>query len=698
MIQSDFVYTFASKQDYENPTEIIDLRYFTYLSKEETFEEPPNMAQQKFQSLKRRFSTKAMIEEKYNINNYNNNEEKEKEKEPIYLILLSDLNNDDTFTFKCDSKSLQTHWIYSFERALEYKSNLLQNIIPSDIIKYIISLYFLSFERLRLSQISCFFNQLFNAQHYNCQYHYYCDAKYWSQHFNKMIKQQKIDKNNNKNNNNNNNKYKNNYIYDYDQEENKENISIEELQFNPASFHLSSTQWNRLTKNEKFQLKYFFVFYHEFSALNYQRIQKKQSSLSTYYIRSRSKNRSYKRNKDNNKDRTKHKKSKAKLSHRSIFENNDDDDQNNNNHKQRENKFVNIKDSNNDIYNSNDLILHYNIRDKSRRHSEDDLSGMESDTSTISSICGDYEVVSEEIIEELNKLELKYENIRLDGYEWNNFFNKWIKYPFIKSLFVNCNIQTLYVGATSFYDESASMMTQLANNAIDLKLENNRKNSRFEYIDHRYNQSKFWQNGGIEWFCDIIKYSYSFTSYLSTIRVLSLRDSNFTDYHLKLFCQAINSRKYESSKSLTINKLVLSKNHLLTDKTMNLLFTTIGNKLQKLEELEINDIGITDKISNVLLDFYTDFHYNYNKVELYSISMLGNLFTMNGFKIMNKLFENDIIDETKFIGGKNKIFHLGVNGRKNYINNNKNNERIEFDMRLHIVIANINGKLSLDND
>merc|ERR1711983_676952 len=113
---------------------------------------------------------------------------------------------------------------------------------------------------------------------------------------------------------------------------------------------------------------------------------------------------------------------------------------------------------------------------------------------------------------------------------------------------------------------------------------------------------------------------------------------------------------------------------------MKLLFTTIGNKLRYLEELELNDLGITDNIANIMYDFYKHFHFHYNVIQLYSISLLGNLFTYKGFKTMNKLFEDDIIDETKFIDGRHKVFHIGVNGRKTDMKDFK------FDMRLHVVI------------
>ena len=698
VINGPFIYTFICKKIYINPTEVIDLRYFTYLSKEDAFEEPQTGAQQKFANFKKRFSFKLS-------DGQGLEDDDEEKKEPIYLILLSDLNNDETFTFKSTSKEIQTHWIYSFERALEYKSNLIQTIIPTDIIKYIVSLYFYSYERIKLSQISTFFYQLFSYQNYNVQYHYYGDAKYWTQHFSEMIKQQINDK---KNNDRNRQKIKSrrSLMFKYeDEEEKKQNMSLEELQFNEASFHLSSVQWNRMTKIERNQLKYFFILYHEFSAFLYQRIQKKQSDLGTEYVfRSRSRNRSYRRKKDRsskieNKEPPLLMPSTSTSSPpKAISRNRNYRKERNGHHQKYANTFVNIKEfDNNKNEKSSSMSLHYNVRDKSRRWSGDDID-IDSDTSitstasiksAISSVCDDNEFISEDIIEELNKLDLKYENIRLDGYDWNKFFNKWVKYPFIKTLYIHCNIQTLHIGAASFYDEESSMITQLANNAIDLKIENNRKNSRLDYINHKYEQAAFWDNGGIKWLYDIIKYSYSFTSFLSTIRVLSLRDSNFGDKHLKLFCSAINSRRYESSKSLTLKKLILSKNFGITDATMNVLFTTIGNKLQNLEELELNDLGISDKIAYVLLDFYTDFHYNYNNVQLSSISLLGNPFTVNGFKIMNKLFENDIIDETKFIG--RKVFHLGVNGRKNDIVNNN------FDMRLHIVVISHINKLSIDD-
>merc|ERR1712087_264024 len=102
----------------------------------------------------------------------------------------------------------------------------------------------------------------------------------------------------------------------------------------------------------------------------------------------------------------------------------------------------------------------------------------------------------------------------------------------------------------------------------------------------------------------------------------------------------------------------------ITDSSMQLLFTTIGNKLSYLEELELNDVSVTDKVAPVLLDFYREFHCNHNLVQLYSISLLGNRFTRRGFDVMNRLFEDKIIDESKFRGGENKTFHLGVNGKR----------------------------------
>ena len=299
-------------------------------------------------------------------------------------------------------------------------------------------------------------------------------------------------------------------------------------------------------------------------------------------------------------------------------------------------------------------------------------------------MCGDNEVVTEEIIDELKELDTKYENIRLDGYEWNEFFNKWISYPFIESLFVSCNIQTLHIGAANFYDESSSMMTQIVNNAIDLNITRS-MNFQMKTMQE-YNQSTFWDRAGLDWFSDIIKHSYALTSHLSTIRNISLRDSNLTDSHLIALCDAINSNK--SYKSLTIRKLNLSKNFNLTDDSMKYLFITIADNLQYLEELELNDLSITDKIAKIMIDFYVDYHHLHNQTQLYSISLLGNFFSFDGFKELNTLFERELIDKSKFIDGHRKIFHIGVNGR------NQDMKRFKFDHRLHIVVANTNGRLS----
>eukprot|EP01084_Bolivina_argentea_P120114 212915_1 len=54
VIQSHFIYTFPDRRIYDVPTEIIDLRNFTYLSKERCFEEVSNIAQQKFADFKRK--------------------------------------------------------------------------------------------------------------------------------------------------------------------------------------------------------------------------------------------------------------------------------------------------------------------------------------------------------------------------------------------------------------------------------------------------------------------------------------------------------------------------------------------------------------------------------------------------------------------------------------------------------------------
>eukprot|EP01084_Bolivina_argentea_P275117 469098_1 len=284
---SHYIYTFSHKGIYENPTEIIDLRNFTYLSRETTYEEPTNKAQKTFANFKKKFSLNSH-------NNYNKILQIPDEKtviEPSYLILLSDLNADETFIFKCNTLSLQSHWIYSLERALEYKCNLIQNIIGSELIKYIVSLYFLSYERLLLSTISRYFNQLFNYKNYNFQYHYYHDAIYWSKHFKSFIKIQYQKKN-----------IKELYI------EHKQNkLSLEDQQFGLSSFHLSSNDWAKFTKDERLQLKYFFIFYHEFSALNYQ---KKQTELSTHYININSTNRSRKRNRSYRKSNKSKKKKK----------------------------------------------------------------------------------------------------------------------------------------------------------------------------------------------------------------------------------------------------------------------------------------------------------------------------------------------------------------------------------------------------
>ena len=276
VIQSDYVYTFEYRQRYENPTEIISLKTFTDLSKQISFTEPSNISQTKFAKFKKKFK----------LNKNEQQQSDEKKEEPMYLILVSDLNNDQTFIFKAYSQKSQTDWIYSLERSLEYRSNLLQNIIPSDIIKYIVSLYFLSFERIKLSQISPYFQQLFSAKNYNVQYHYYHDAIYWSNHFRAFCKSQYTKKQ----------KIESKTILEYNfDEEIKNEMSLEERQFNESAFHLSSKDWSRFTKNERFQLKYFFIFYHEFSALNYQRIKKRKSDLDSVYIRSRAKNRSYRK-------------------------------------------------------------------------------------------------------------------------------------------------------------------------------------------------------------------------------------------------------------------------------------------------------------------------------------------------------------------------------------------------------------------
>merc|ERR1712190_190953 len=107
---------------------------------------------------------------------------------------------------------------------------------------YVVSLYFLSFERIQLANISPFFHQLFCAKHYNVHYHYYHDAVYWSTHFAPFckVKQQK--------------QQKSLQIY-----EDNEDISRTNGQFAESALHLSSKNWSRFTKNERFQLKFFLI-------------------------------------------------------------------------------------------------------------------------------------------------------------------------------------------------------------------------------------------------------------------------------------------------------------------------------------------------------------------------------------------------------------------------------------------------------
>lgn len=440
-----------------------------------------------------------------------------------------------------------------------------------------------------------------------------------------------------------------------DDDKHHDAVSLEELQFSPTSFHLTARDWRHLTKDDELELKYFLIFYHEFAAMNYQRVQSSQSDLTDAHYRSRSRIRMHRDGPRSSKHR-KHRHSdtmslrtsfREKLRHREALRNG---------HQRSKSGMV------------HDL----NVRDKSRRHSQDH-QGFDDD--------GDCEQwVSEEIAEELKALEDKYENIRLDGYDSNKFFNRWVSYPFVSSLCVSCNIQTLCIGANSFYDDDQSMMTQFVNNAIDQKVM-----TQTLAAHRKYNQSNFWDSGGIQWFCDVIRHSYAFISHLSSIHTISLRDSNFTDRHLRLFCRALNSRKYGMSKPFTIRKLVLSKNGGISDHSMQLLFTTIGNKLCFLEELELNECNLTDQIAPMLLDFYREFHLNHNLVQLYSVSMLGNQFTKRGFDVMNRLFVDHIVDETRFVDGQRKTFHLGVNGKKSDVRGGS-----PYDMRLHIVVSSIN--------
>mmetsp|Transcript_1461 Transcript_1461/g.2822 ORF Transcript_1461/g.2822 Transcript_1461/m.2822 type:complete len:269 (-) Transcript_1461:96-902(-) len=266
-------------------------------------------------------------------------------------------------------------------------------------------------------------------------------------------------------------------------------------------------------------------------------------------------------------------------------------------------------------------------------------------------------------------------------------FHCWISKRYSDALYVNCGIETLCFGADNFFDENTSIMTQLLNNAID------DHQTQTDAQRFYFQEPNFWNNGGITWLCDILRYSYALSTHLCTIRVLSFRDSRFNDSHLKMFCAAINSRSYQSSKSLTISKLIFSKNRGLSDRTMGILFTTIGNRLQYLENLELNQIGVTDHISRVLLDFYTDFHFNYDKVRLRCISLLGNALSVNALKTMNKLFEDHIIDENKlWAHGTKQPFEIMVNGSK------EDAQQCTFDPRLKIVIANMRSLIqSLNN-
>jgi len=625
VIHSDFVYTFLHRRVYENPTEKIDLRCFTYLHKEITIEPSSGNAQGKLSRFKRTFSS--------NVDHHEMDDEANGEL--MHLLLLSDLNRDDTFIFKCNTPSDQTHWVRHFERALEYRCDLISTVLPPPILKYIVSLYFLSFERLRLSAVSRHFEHLFSAPYYHHQYHYYHDALYWSQHFRTFCKLKSSKK-------------KMSGLQSalspskMQQQTEEDSLSLEELQFSPSTFHLTAGHWRHLTKDDERMLKYFFIFYHEFAALHYQRL---QITLSNQYQRSRSRNRS-------------HRDGPRSSKHRHSDHRHNDRTQNgkSSSHRHRER-----------VRNG-----HSDVRDMSRRYSEQSDCG---------SISGDV-FVSEEIGEELKVLEDKYENIRLDGYDWNQFFNQWVSYPFVASLCVSCNIETLCLGATSLYDDDESMMTQFVNNAIDQKMDD--AMNRQEVVYRKYNQSNFWDSGGIRWFCDIVRHSHALTSHLCTIQTLSLRDSNFSDDHLRLFCRAINSRKYGLCKPFTIRKLVLSKNKRITDGAMQLLFTTIGNKLSFLEELELNDVSITDQMAPMMVEFYREFHFNHNLIQLHTVSLLGNHFTKRGFGIMNQLFEQNIIDEDKFNDGHRKTFHLGVNGKRSDIRD------ALYDMRLHIVVSTIN--------
>lgn len=151
VIHSDYVYTFLRRQVYINPTERIDLRCFTFLSKEIAIEPSSHQSRSKLSKFKR-FSSGSDASQREGGNG-----------EVMHLILLSDLNRDETFVFKTESQWEQTRWIYSFERALEYRCNLISTLLPPPILKYVVSLYFLSFERLRLATLSRHFQHLFSA-------------------------------------------------------------------------------------------------------------------------------------------------------------------------------------------------------------------------------------------------------------------------------------------------------------------------------------------------------------------------------------------------------------------------------------------------------------------------------------------------------------------------------------------------------
>lgn len=204
VIQNNKLYTFEGRRKYANPTEMIEVSQFCRLTTDHIVGQDENQT-------------------------------------PLFLIILSNVDDNKSFLFYTHNQFEAESWQGCIEKVIQFKGNLLTNMIRPNIFEYIISIFLMPMERFELCKVSKYFNGIFGPSNYNIKFYYLQDAYYWTRNFKAFVSmnsKQVI-------------KHKSN------------------LRYGESVFHLSHNDWKKLSKTQREMLKYYFFFYHEYAVTRF---------------------------------------------------------------------------------------------------------------------------------------------------------------------------------------------------------------------------------------------------------------------------------------------------------------------------------------------------------------------------------------------------------------------------------------------